>query len=170
MGEGVSNPIIELDSWEYERGFSVGIARFTANWGVGDAKHYDRSKMEEDRNAQAAAALCEIAVAKYTNRYWHGHAWPRSKHGEYRHMPDVGRRTEVRRLRTANGVAIRRSDSGKVVWGARTADDEYRRIELLGFVEANEFISIISKDSDWGYIPLGQLRRPWVPAVESVVS
>ena len=82
--------IIDLYPWEYERGFAVGIARFTANWGRPDARHYDRSRMEEDRNAQAAAALCEIAVARHVNEYAHLHVWHYTDRHRYRHLADVG--------------------------------------------------------------------------------
>jgi hypothetical protein len=164
VGASVSNPIIELQPWEYERGFAVGIARFTANWGTHDAGHYDRSRMEEDRNAQAAAALCEIAVARYTNRYWHGHVWHRSDHWKNRSDADVGSAIEVRRVRSANAVAVRRSDAGKIVWAAKTVDAEYRQIELLGYVRADEAIETLPPGEKWGYLPLEKLTRPWVEA------
>ena len=165
MGAGVSNPIITLESWEYERGFAAGIARFTANWGNSDAKHYDRSRMEEDRNAQAAAALCEIAVARFTNRYWHGHVWHRTDHWKNRNAPDVGNGIEVRRVRTKSAVAVRRSDAGKKVWAAKTVDPEYREIEILGFIEADKAIADFPDGTDWAYVPLDQLSRPWAEVV-----
>lgn len=161
----MSNPIITLESWEYERGFAAGIARFTANWGNADAKHYDRSRMEEDRNAQAAAALCEIAVARFTNRYWHGHVWHRTDHWKNRNAPDVGNGIEVRRVRTKSAVAVRRSDAGKKVWAAKTVDPEYREIEILGFIEADKAIANFPDGTDWAYVPLDQLSRPWAVAV-----
>lgn len=156
----MSNPIIDLYPWEYERGFSVGIARFTANWGKGDAAHYDRSRMEEDRKAQSAAVLCEIAVARYTNEYFHGHVWHFTERSKYRHLADVGKDIEVRRIRTATGVPVRKTDAGKKVWAARVADDEYRKIELLGFVEADEVINDL-KDKTWKYHPIEKLSKPW---------
>jgi hypothetical protein len=148
----MSNPIVEIMPWEYERCFAVGAGRFTANWGTPDAKHYDRSLMEEDRNAQVAAAICELAVAKHTGQYWHGGVWHRSEHSKYRHLPDVGHNIEVRRVRTRNAVMVRARDAGKVVWAARTVDPEYRRVEILGYVNA---------DGCEGYIDLAELTRPW---------
>ena len=152
-------PVIELHPWEYERGFHIGIARFTANWGRPDAPHYDRSRMEEDRKAQAAAALCEIAVARHTNQYCHGHVWHWSDRHKYKHLADVGEDIEVRRIRTADGVPIRKSDKGKTVWAARPADAEYRTIELLGYVSADEVIPTLG-DKSWGYYPLSRLKVP----------
>ena len=160
----MSNPVISLQSWEYESGFAVGIARFVANWGNADAKHYDRSRMEEDRNASAASALCEIAVARYTNRYWHGHVWHRSEHNKNRDAADVGKSIEVRRVRTKNAVAVRLSDAGKIVWAARTVDPEYREIEMLGYISADEAISSFQPGESWGYVPLDRLHRPWMEA------
>lgn len=158
----MKNPVIEMLPWEYERAFTVGIGRFTANWGKGDARHYDRSRMEEDRSAQAAAALCEIAIAKHTNSYWHGHVWHHTDHARHRQAPDVGNNIEVRRVRTKNAVAVRRSDAGRIVWAARVVDPEYRQVEVLGFVEADEAIAALPDGESWGYYPLEKLRRPWM--------
>jgi len=154
-----ANPIVELYPWEYERGFQIGIARFTANWNRPDAPHYDRSRMEEDRKAQAAAALCELAVARFTNQYFHGHIWHWSERSKYRHLADVGSDIEVRRIRTADGVPIRKTDAGKIVWAARPADAEYRTIELLGYVPADEVIPLLDNKT-WMYFPLRHLRPP----------
>lgn len=148
--------IIDLHPWEYERGFAVGIARFTANWGRADARHYDRSRMEEDRNAQAAAALCEIAVARYVNEYAHLHVWHYTDRHRYRHLADVGDDIEVRRVRTASGVPVRRSDAGKRVFGAKLLDPEYRKVQILGFVLADEVIKSLTKD--WCYVPFARLQ------------
>jgi hypothetical protein len=155
------NPVIVLKPWEYQSGFMVGIGRFVANWGYGDAAHYDRSRMEEDRNAQAAAAICEIAVARHTNKYWHGHVWHPSEHRQYRAIPDVGTNIEVRRVRTKQAVAVRRSDAGREVWAARTVDPEYRKVEIIGFIRADDFIKSLKPGQDWGYAPLETLERPW---------
>lgn len=154
-------PVIVLHPWEYARGFQVGIDRFVANWGTQDAKHYNRAAMEEDRNAQAAAALCEIAVARYTNQYWHGHVWHRSEHAKYRGLADVGDRIEVRRIRTGNGAPVRRTDAGSIVWAAETADAEYRAVRLLGFVEADDVIPTIPPGDTWIRHPLALLTQPW---------
>lgn len=158
------NPVVTLLPWEYERGFAVGIGRFTANWGNADAKHYDRSRMEEDRNAQAAAAMCEIAVARYTDRYWHGHVWHRSDHAKHRSAADVGDDIEVRRVRTRNAVAVRRTDAGRKVWAARVADPEYRKVELLGYVNADDAIKTFKEGEAWGYVSLEGLIKPWEQA------
>jgi hypothetical protein len=156
------NPIIHLTPWEYERCFAVGSGRFTANWDTPDAAHYDRSLMEPDRNAQVAAAACELAVAKFTNQYWHASVWHRSDHGKYRGLADVGSDIEVRRVRTGNAVKVRKKDAGKVVWAARVADDEYRSVEILGFISADEVIKSLAGtyESD-KYVEIECLERPW---------
>jgi len=156
------NPIITIYPWEYERGFAVGIARFTANWGTSDASYYDRSRMEEDRNAQAAAAICELAVARYVGQYWHAGVWSRSDHHKYKTLADVGDNIEVRRVRTANAVKVRKKDAGKVVWAARTADAEYRTVEILGFVAADDVIaSLEGTYQDDKYVEIDTLQKPW---------
>ena len=116
--------------------------------------------MEEDRNAQAAAAICELAVAKYLNEYWHASVWHVSEHGKYRNIPDVGRNIEVRRVRTANGVTVRQTDRGKRVWAAKLADPEYRTVQLLGYVDADEVIA--KCPSKHLIVPTSRLKKPWI--------
>lgn len=163
IGKDAMNPVITLTPWEYERAFSVGIGRFTANWGTADAPYYDRSRMEEDRSAQPAAALCELAVAKYTNQYWHAGVWHKTDHSKYKSLADVGGNIEVRRVRTANAVKVRSKDRGKIVWAARTVDPEYRSVELLGFISADAVIaSLVGTYQDEKYVDLDSLT----PATE----
>jgi len=147
-----------LQPWEYEHASQVGIGRYTRNWQRGDAVHYDRSKMEDDRTAQFAAAACELAVAKATNRYWHAHVWDHRDHGKYKNLPDVGDNIEVRRCRTRDAVAVRRSDAGRVVFAARTVDDEFRRVELIGYIEADKVIEGMARDEKWTYVPFTSLK------------
>jgi hypothetical protein len=116
--------------------------------------------MEEDRNAQAAAALCEIAVARHLNQYCHSHVWHYSDRHRYRHLADVGTDIEVRRVRTASGVPVRKSDKGKVVWAARLLDEEYRLVEILGSVKADD---VPLGDKEWVYFPLEMLAEPVGP-------
>lgn len=146
---------IVLEPWEYEHAWQVGIARFTRNWRRGDAAHYDRGKMEDDRTAQAAAAICELAVAKAVNRYWHAHVWDVRDHDRYRHLPDVGSNIEVRRCRTRDAVAVRRSDAGKIVFAARTIGDEFREVDVLGWIPADDVE--IEAGQTWCYVPLEKL-------------
>lgn len=159
MSDGL---FVTLEPWEYEHGFQVGIRRFTANWCRGDAPHYRRELMEEDRKAQAAAALCELAVAKYLNQYWHGSIWHVADQDKYRRMPDVGVDIEVRRVRTQAGVTVRRMDAGRTVWGARCADPEYRKIELLGYVSADKALKLCR--GQYVLIPFENLTKPWKTA------
>lgn len=127
---------IELETWEYEHASNVGIRRSTANWLKKDAKHYDRNRMEDDRTAQVAAAICELAVARHTNQYWHGHVWHASEHHHYRFMPDVGRNIEVRRIRTSVGIPVRYSGCGRnlVLWACKPVVPEFRIVEIIGMI------------------------------------
>lgn len=156
----MSNPIVALEPWEYEAAYCVGIRRFVANWEKPDAAHYNRAAMEEDRNAQPASAICEIAVAKYVGKFWVGGVWHKSDHFRYRSLADVGANIEVRRVRTGNGVPVRRTDAGKIVWGARLVDAEFRRVEILGFVVADEFIPSIPNGESWLRCAFESLNKP----------
>jgi hypothetical protein len=96
--------------------------------------------MEDDRTAQTAACVCELAVAKATNRYWSGHVWPARDHEKHRDSPDVGRNIEVRRLRTGDNGAVRRHQVGKglVLFVARPVMPEMTSVEILGWLEYDQ--------------------------------
>jgi len=131
---------VELDPWEYEHALSIGARRFAANWGKRDAAHYDKKRMEDDRTAQAAACVGELAVAKITNQYWSGHVWHKSDHKIYKHLPDVGHNIEVRRVRTSTSAAVRRRqlDMGLVLWVVQPVPPEFRVVDILGWIDYDE--------------------------------
>jgi hypothetical protein len=134
--------LIELEPWEYEHACDVGIRRYTANWNKQDAPHYANKKLQEDnRTAQVASAICELAVAKHTNRYWSGHVWHATEHQKYRHIPDVGRNIEVRRLRTREEAAVRRHQNSiekLVLWVAKPVMPELRQVHLYGWIKQQQ--------------------------------
>lgn len=135
------NVVIDLEPWEYAHAAQVGAARFAANWGKRDAVHYKKERMEDDRTAQFAACVAELAVAKHTNRYWGGHVWHATEHRRYRDVADVGHNIEVRRVRSRTaGAAVRRHQLGKglVLWVAYPVGPEFRQVELLGWLHYDE--------------------------------
>jgi hypothetical protein len=127
--------LIDLYPWEYDHALQIAARRHAANWGKQDAPHYHRKNMEDDRTAQAAACVCELAVAKATNRYWSGHVWHKSEHNLYRDLPDVGDNIEVRRIRTQMSAAVRRHQLGKglVLFVARPILPEMMQVEVFGW-------------------------------------
>lgn len=131
---------IELEPWEYEHASQVGIRRYAENWGKADAKHYDHFRMEDNRTAQVAAAVCELAVAKAINQYWGGHVWSGSKHKQYKDLPDVGTNIEVRRIRTSPDAAVRKRQLGKglILFVAQPEPPELRSIDILGWIDHDE--------------------------------
>lgn len=151
---------VTLEPWEYEHAFEVGIRRFTANWSKPDAPHYHRERMEKDRDAQVAAAICELAVAKHINRYWHASVWHATDHKKHRDKPDVGHNVEVRRVRTDVGPAIRPTDDGKIVWAARIDDPEYRKVELLGWIDGDRGMEIGQDRGGYKVVPAEMLIDP----------
>lgn len=134
--------VIELEHWEYEHACDVGIRRYTANWGKHDAPHYANKALQEDnRTAQVASAICELAVAKHTNRYWSGHVWHHTEHHKYRHIPDVGTNIEVRRLRTRETTPIRRhqnSIDGLIIFAAKPVTPELRTVHIYGWIRQTD--------------------------------
>lgn len=127
---------ITLEPWEYEHATLVGARRYTANWTKQDAAHYDRSRMEDDRTAQVAATICELAVAKWTNRYWSGAVWHHTEHNQHRNEPDVGRNIEVKRIRTRREATVRKHQVGKglVLFVAEITDPEFREVIMHGWL------------------------------------
>lgn len=155
---------VELDPWEYVHASNVGIARYAANWDRADAAHYDKSRMEDDRTAQVAAAICELAVAKHTNQYWSGSVWHISEHSRYKHYADVGHNIEVRRIRTSD-PAVRRYQLGKdlVLYVARVIGLEFRQVELLGWLPYDDAWNVgytSHYDANTKLVPLSLLRSP----------
>lgn len=130
--------LIELEPWEYEHACDVGIRRYTANWNKQDAPHYANKKLQEDnRTAQVASAICELAVAKHINRYWSGHVWHATEHQKYRNLPDVGKNIEVRRLRTRQEAAVRKHQNNiekLILWVAKPVMPELRQVHLYGWI------------------------------------
>jgi len=131
--------IVELETWEYQWANHVGIARFTANWGKGNAAYYRTELMEDDRTAQVAAAVTELAVAKHTNRYWSGSYWDAADHDLHKHKPDVGFNIEVRRVRTRDAtVRNKQVGLGLVLFVGRPIPKEFRQVEIWGWLPYDE--------------------------------
>lgn len=132
--------IVALDPWEYEWASHVGIGRFTANWGRPNAPWYDPARMEDERTAQVAGAVAEIAVAKHTNRYWAGTLWRADRHHAEKWRPDVGRNIEVKRVRSGDTAAVRRHQVGQgiVLWVARPIAPEFREVEMWGWIRVDD--------------------------------
>lgn len=153
--------IISLEPWEYEWATMVGVRRFTANWNKKDARHYDATRMEDNRTAQVAACCCEIAVAKATNRFWSGTVWSAENHDKEKHRPDVGTNIEVRRVRTKNAVAVREHQVGKglILFGAKAIEPEFRQVDVLGWIDYDTAWAL-GEPSDFHatrYLSLGEL-------------
>jgi hypothetical protein len=130
--------LVGLEPFEYEWASHVGIRRYIENWGKKDARYYKKELMEDDRTAQVAAAVCEIAVAKLTNRYWSGHVWHASEHDAYKtKTEDVGKNIEVRRIRTGETAAVRKRQVGKglVLFVAKPVMPELREVEVWGYID-----------------------------------
>ena len=136
----MSSVLIELETWEYEWASHIGARRYIENWGKRDAPYYDKKRMEDDRTAQVAACVGELAGAKLVNEYWSGHVWTAEQHKEYKGTPDVGRHIEVRRVRTSNNAAVRRRqlEKGLVLFVVKPVAPEFRTVEMLGWIDHDE--------------------------------
>jgi hypothetical protein len=138
--ETVDRPIIELSPWEYEWASHVGARRYIENWRRGNAAHYDAARMEDDRTAQVAACVAELAVAKHVNQYWSGHVWHLSEHTRYKDLADVGTNIEVRRLRTKDTPAVRihQLEKGLILFAAKPVMPHLRQVIIYGCRDYDE--------------------------------
>jgi hypothetical protein len=78
-------------------------------------------------------------------------------------MPDVGKNIEVRRVRTQSGPAVREKDlnRGLILWGAELADQEYRTVRLLGWIEADRGYEIGIAKTGYKIVPKELLNKDW---------
>lgn len=131
---------VKLEKWEYKRAVEVGVGRMLEREGSSDMPYYDKSRMQNELNASIAAAVCECAVAKTFNRYWHGGVWNVDDHKKFKQQyGDVGQNIEVRRLRALrNGVAINSTDTGKLIVAAMAHDPDYRGADVLGYIPGDK--------------------------------
>jgi len=136
----MDRPKIILSTWEYEWASHVGARRYIENWDRPNAAYYDPSRMEDDRTAQVAACVAELAVAKFVNQYWSGHVWHSSEHRRYKDLPDVGTNIEVRRLRTKESAAVRKHQVGKqlILFVAKPILPELREVIIYGCRDYDE--------------------------------
>ena len=136
----MDRPRIILKPWEYEWASHVGTRRYIENWRKQDALHYDKSRMEDDRTAQVAACVTELAVAKFINQFWAGHVWHQSEHSQYKNIADVGTNIEVRRLRTRESAAVRKHQVGKelILFVAKPILPELREVIIYGCRDYDE--------------------------------
>lgn len=157
------NPVVRLETWEYEWASFVGIRRAVANWDRKNAKAYkgNEHNLEPNRIANIASCICEMAVAKYLNRYWSGSAWDWNKvdHEKSKLFDDVGQGIEVRRVRNETGPALKPKDKGKILYGAKVLGKEWRSVEILGWVFADDHIKRL-KGRDLIYIDASKLNSP----------
>ena len=135
--------IVELEPFEYAWACHVGNQRFIANWYNTDGNHYQHrtdNNTDDRRTADMAAAICELAIAKATNRYWAGHVWAREDHQKYRGRPDVGTNIEVRRSKNNQSVMVFKKDLNKnqILFAAHPIPPEFRLVHVWGFLNCDE--------------------------------
>ena len=132
---------ITLENWEYDWASHVGVRRMLARIDSPNAKHdADDDRRQIELLATIASACCEMAVAKCYNLYWSGHYWDSRDHGDYKHLPDVGGGTEVRRVRKAGApFAVRMPEvrAQKTMVAAYAHDPDFRTITVYGSIRAD---------------------------------
>jgi len=137
--------IVHLEEWEWRHAMHVAAARTTANWKKEDASQYqgNKNRMEDNRTNNERACVCELAVAKATNRYWSGSEWPSDRHDDHKDKEaDVGTNIEVRCIRTRKAFKIKEASDvgkGRILFGTetlRTSDgkEELKTVKIYGWI------------------------------------
>lgn len=127
---------VSLLPWEKAWAIQVGEARHEINLTRRDASWYDSRRMEDNRTASIAAAVAELAVAKFVNQYWSGSVWPVADHKLYKDLSDVGSNIEVRTVRTSTAAAVRKHQVGKdwILWVAKPVRPAFDSVDLWGWL------------------------------------
>ena len=136
---------VVLRPWEYALAAQVGAQRAAQNHDRADAPHYDRSRMEDDRTAQHAAAAAECATARALNKYWTaGGAWDTSQHNRWRKLADVGTNIEVRRVRDATSTTFAVDDrtSDRVLVACYVEPPEMQTVRVLGWITTADALRV----------------------------
>lgn len=148
--------VVHLERWEYDHASHVGIQRMLQREGSADRGYYDNSRKQNELNASIASAVCECAVAKLFNRYWHAGYWHVSEHQRHANTADVGKTIEVRRVRRqTNPVAINQTDAEKFIVAVFAHEPDYRSAEILGCISGQDGWQV-SEAAD--YDPSGKRR------------
>jgi hypothetical protein len=133
--------LVELTHWELQTAYQVGMRREQANLHKADARHYDKSRMEDNLRASLAAASAEVAVAKATCCYWTMSAWDSGHHEMFREMPDILPNIEVKRIREpGNPLVVRRRELSKnrIIVSAYPIPDWFRSVQVIGWLHAKD--------------------------------
>ena len=140
MPESLKLPVtVHLERWEYDHASHVGIQRMLLRETSSDRGYYNNDRKQNELNASIASAVCECAVAKLTNRYWHAGYWHPSEHHKHAKTADVGYTIEVRRVRRqTNPVSINKTDTDKFIIAAFAIEPDYRSVEILGGIFGHE--------------------------------
>jgi hypothetical protein len=143
--------VVQLEPWELGWAKHVALQRTEANLRKHDAAHYDSSKLEDDRTADFAGAVCELATAKLLNRYWSGSYWPADQHDRYQEHPDVGRNIEVRRIRNPTyrlQIDERDVDRERCMVLAYAVPPDYTTVHVIGWGWAKHLYPL-GRPLDW---------------------
>lgn len=135
---------VDLRPWEYALVAQIGAARAARNHNRPDAKHYDRSRMEDDRTAQHASCAAECATARAFDRYWTaGGAWDSGDHARYKDLADVGQNIEVRRIREPSSTtfAVDERDRDRIVVACYVEPPELQVVRVFGWARGADALA-----------------------------
>lgn len=148
---------INLELWELSIALHVGTMRTENMTHVDDAPHYqrDRKPAPDGYTLDQIGAIAEMAVAKYTKRYWPASAWPAEQHTEMKDAyPDVLPNIEVRSVQQPHyRLVVREGDVkyGRDIVKTRVVQhpDGNVTTELYGWAPA-QFAWSAGVTSPWG--------------------
>jgi len=129
-----------MEPFEIQEIQTLGNFRTRENLGKTDAAHYsDPTALQPNHLADIASVTCERAVAKALGLYpTAASAWKAQDHARYRGLPDVGKNTEVKRVRDATTTTfpIHRKDmeANRVMVVCHLEGPD--RVRILGWIRA----------------------------------
>lgn len=91
-----------LEPWEMEFSKYVAQRRDAVNRMRPNSREYQDDMLQDNAIAETAACRCELAVAKYLNRYWAGGWWDTEDHHLHADEADIFPDIEVKRIRNIN--------------------------------------------------------------------
>lgn len=131
---------VRLEPWEMEFSKYVAQRRDAINRMRPNSREYNDEMLQDNAIAETAACRCELAVAKYLNRYWAGGWWNVEDHHFHADEADIHPDIEVKRIRSRNNrMPVKRKyvDLGQTIVLAYIEDDS-DVVEILGKKSAAE--------------------------------
>lgn len=143
--------IVNLSKEEVRVCTLLATERWLTKFGSIDKPNYAQGKLagklEHELLANVRANISEWATAKLFNETWSVPWYPNELHPKRKDLPDVGRITEVRTVRTRDAIPFWDKDLHKIIVGTKILDEEYyTKVEVYGSIAPIKYALPIYRD------------------------